>query len=73
VTLNTRIKPLDDVRVRQALNMAVNKERIVRIINNRAGPANQILPPLMPGYDKEYKGYAYDVAKAKALLAEAGL
>ncbi|MBB5755179.1 ABC transporter substrate-binding protein [Prosthecomicrobium pneumaticum] len=72
VTLNTRIKPLDDVKVRQALNMAINKERIVRIVNGRATPANQPLPPLMPGYDKSYEGYAYDVGKAKALLAEAG-
>ena len=72
VTLNTRVKPLDDVKVRQALNMAVNKERVVRIINNRAVPANQPLPPLMPGYDKAFRGYAYDVRKAKELLAEAG-
>jgi ABC-type transport system substrate-binding protein len=72
VTLNTQVKPLDDLKVRQALNMAINKERITRIVNGRAVPANQILPPLMPGYNAEYKGYAYDVARAKALLAEAG-
>lgn len=72
ITLNTRVKPLDDVKVRQALNMAINKERITRIVNGRATPANQPLPPLMPGYDKSYAGYAYDVEKAKALLAEAG-
>jgi ABC-type transport system substrate-binding protein len=72
LTLNTKIKPLDDVKVRQAINMAVNKERITRILNGRATPANQPLPPLMPGYDKSFTGYAYDVEKAKALLAEAG-
>ncbi|MBO3761535.1 ABC transporter substrate-binding protein [Ciceribacter sp. L1K22] len=72
LTLNTKIKPLDDVKVRQAINMAVNKERITRILNGRATPANQPLPPLMPGYDKEFTGYAFDVEKAKALLAEAG-
>ncbi|TPP05942.1 ABC transporter substrate-binding protein [Rhizobium glycinendophyticum] len=72
LTLNTKIKPLDDVKVRQAINMAVNKERITRILNGRATPANQPLPPLMPGYDKGFTGYAYDVEKAKALLAEAG-
>jgi peptide/nickel transport system substrate-binding protein/oligopeptide transport system substrate-binding protein len=72
VTLNTKIKPFDNVKVRQALNMAINKERITRILNGRATPANQPLPPLMPGYDKGFKGYAYDVAKAKELLAEAG-
>ena len=53
--------------------MAINKDRVVRIINGRAEPANQVLPPLMPGYDKDYKGYAFDPAKAKELLAEAGL
>jgi len=73
LTLNTKIKPLDDVKVRQAINMAVNKERITRILNGRATPANQPLPPLMPGYDKAFTGYAFDVEKAKALLAEAGL
>lgn len=72
VTINTRVKPLDNVKVRQALNMAINKERIIRMINNRAVPANQVLPPLMPGYDQSFSGYALDPAKAKALLAEAG-
>jgi ABC-type transport system substrate-binding protein len=72
LTLNTKIKPLDDVKVRQAINMAINKERITRILNGRATPANQPLPPLMPGYDKAFTGYAFDVEKAKALLAEAG-
>ncbi|MGR9133544.1 ABC transporter substrate-binding protein [Rhizobium leguminosarum] len=72
ITLNTKVKPFDNVKVRQALNMAVNKDRITRILNGRATPANQPLPPLMPGYDKSFTGYAYDVAKAKALLAEAG-
>ncbi|MGR9467843.1 ABC transporter substrate-binding protein (plasmid) [Rhizobium leguminosarum] len=71
ITLNTKVKPFDNVKVRQALNMAINKERITRILNGRATPANQPLPPLMPGYDKSFTGYAYDVAKAKALLAEA--
>ncbi|MGR9194716.1 ABC transporter substrate-binding protein [Rhizobium leguminosarum] len=72
LTLNTKVKPFDNVKVRQALNMAINKDRITRILNGRAMPANQPLPPLMPGYDKAFTGYAYDVAKAKALLAEAG-
>jgi len=73
VTMNVKIKPFDNVKVRQAVNMAINKERIVKIINNRALVANQPLPPSMPGYDKSYKGYAYDPDGAKKLLAEAGL
>ncbi len=72
ITLNTKVAPFDNVKVRQALNMAINKERITRILNGRATAANQPLPPLMPGYDKAFTGYAFDVEKAKALLAEAG-
>ena len=72
ITLNVKMKPFDNLKVRQAVNMAINKDRIVRIINGRAVPANQPLPPLMPGYDKDYKGFSYDPEKAKALLAEAG-
>lgn len=73
VTMNTTMAPFDNVKVRQAVNMAINKDRIVQLINNRAVPANQPLPPSMPAYDQAYKGYAYDVEKAKALLGEAGL
>ena len=73
VTLNVQMKPLDDVRVRQAINHAINKDRIVKIINNRAVPANQPLPPSMPGYDKAFQGYAHDPAKARELLKAAGL
>jgi peptide/nickel transport system substrate-binding protein/oligopeptide transport system substrate-binding protein len=72
VTMNVGIAPFDNVLVRRAVNMAINKERVVQLINNRAVPANQPLPPLMPGYDTEYAGYAYDPEGAKALLAEAG-
>ncbi len=72
VTMNTTMAPFDNAKVRQAVNMAINKDRIVQLINNRAVPATQPLPPSMPGYDKAYAGYAYDVEKAKALLAEAG-
>ena len=72
ITMNVKAKPFDDVRVRQAVNMAVNKDRIIRIINGRAKPANQPLPPSMPGYATDYKGYAYDVEGAKKLMADAG-
>lgn len=73
ITMKTTMKPFDDVRVRQAVNMAINKDRIIKIINGRAVPANQPLPPTMPGYDKAYQGYAFDVEGAKKLLADAGL
>ena len=73
IAINTTTPPFDNVKVRQALNHAIDKQRIVQLLNGRADVANQILPPLMPGYDQDYKGYEYDPEKAKALLAEAGL
>jgi len=72
LTLKTTLAPFDNLKVRQAVNMAISKDRIVRIINGRATPANQPLPPAMPGYDEAYEGYPYDVEGAKKLLAEAG-
>ncbi len=73
VAMNVNIKPFDNVLVRQAVNMAINKERVVKLINGRAVPANQPLPPAMPGYEKSYEGYKYDVEGAKAKLKEAGM
>jgi peptide/nickel transport system substrate-binding protein/oligopeptide transport system substrate-binding protein len=72
ITMKTTMKPFDDKRVRQAVNYAVNKARIVQLINGRADVTNQILPPAMAGYDKDYKGYSYDPQKAKELLGQAG-
>ncbi|MDI6838887.1 MAG: ABC transporter substrate-binding protein, partial [Rhizobiaceae bacterium] len=72
LTMKTTMKPFDDVKVRQAVNMAINKDRIIRIINGRAVPATQPLPPSMPGYAKDFAGYKFDVDGAKSLLADAG-
>lgn len=72
ITMNTQMPPFDDVKVRQAVNMAINKDRIIQIINGRAVPATQPLPPSMPGYTEGYEGYKYDIEAAKALLSEAG-
>ena len=72
IAINTTTPPFDNVKVRQALNHAIDKERIVQLLNGRASVANQILPALMPGHDDTYEGYAFDPEKAKALLAEAG-
>ncbi|HXD09964.1 MAG TPA: ABC transporter substrate-binding protein, partial [Anaerolineales bacterium] len=73
IAINTTMAPFDNLKVRQALNHAIDKQRIVQLLNGRATVANQILPPLMPGYDPAYTGYEYDPEKAKALLTEAGL
>jgi len=73
ITLNVTLPPFDKVEVRRAVNMAINKDRIVQLINGRAVPATQPLPPSMPGYTADYPGYPFDVEGAKKLLADAGL
>ncbi|QKJ87184.1 peptide/nickel transport system substrate-binding protein [Paramixta manurensis] len=73
VALNTKLKPLDDVRVRQALNFATDKAGIVRaIMYGYASPANSPLAPVTPGYDKTLNDYPLNLDKAKSLLKEAG-
>jgi peptide/nickel transport system substrate-binding protein/oligopeptide transport system substrate-binding protein len=73
IGLNTRLKPFDDKHVRQAFNYAVDKETIVREITNAGSiPATGVLPPGMPGHDPDLRGYSYNPAKARELLAEAG-
>ncbi|MBX5443906.1 ABC transporter substrate-binding protein [Sphaerobacter sp.] len=72
ITMNTQMKPFDNVQVRRAMNMAIDKERIIRLLGGRGTVANQILPPLMPGYDQDYQGYEYNPDQARQLLADAG-
>ncbi len=70
--MNCRMPPFTDVRVRRALNYAVNKRKLVAVINGRGIPANGVLPPSLPGYDPTLPGYPYDPARARTLLAQAG-
>lgn len=65
--------PLRDVRVRQALSLAINRKAIVeRILQNTVTEANQWMPAKTFGYNPEVKDIANDPAQAKKLLAEAG-
>jgi ABC-type transport system substrate-binding protein len=70
--MNVRKKPFDDRRVRQALNYALDKRHTARLLNGTTVPAHGILPPGMLGRDPDLAPYPHDVAKARALLAEAG-
>ncbi|HMS65819.1 MAG TPA: ABC transporter substrate-binding protein, partial [Ignavibacteria bacterium] len=61
-------------KLRQALNYAVDKNKILKfVLKNRGIPAsNGPIPVGMPGYNPDIKGYTYDKEKAKQLLTEAG-
>ncbi len=72
LALNTLKKPLDNLKVRQAINYAIDKNALVKVaFAGYAAPAEGVIPP---GVDYHYKTgpWPYDLAKAKALLAEAG-
>ncbi|MBP6369028.1 MAG: ABC transporter substrate-binding protein [Burkholderiales bacterium] len=70
---NTQKKPFDDVRVRKAVNMAIDKQAIIKAVYLSAGvAATNPIPPSMWSYNKAIKDDPYDPAAAKKLLAEAG-
>ena len=71
ISMNVQMKPFDNVLVRRAVNMAINKPLLVRLVNGRATVTSTFLPPTMPGHG-EFDLYPYNPAKAQQLLAQAG-
>ena len=70
---NTTKKPFDDVRVRKAINMAIDKKAIVSAVYLSTGiPATNPIPPTQWGYNKSIKDDGFDPAAAKKALAAAG-
>ena len=73
IGINTTRGPLVDARIRQAINYAIDVNRIIeRLIGGRGTRAAGVIPPALGGYDSTRKPYPYDPAKAKELLASAG-
>ncbi|MDQ6831336.1 MAG: ABC transporter substrate-binding protein [Gemmatimonadota bacterium] len=73
VAINTTRGPLTDARVRQALNLALDRGQILdRLMGGRGRLAAGVIPPSLDGADTARAPYPHDVAKAKALLTAAG-
>lgn len=71
--VNTLDPILKDVRIRQALAFAIDRESIIRdVLRGQARVAHSILPPSQWAYEPNVATYAYDVERAKKLLDEAG-
>jgi ABC-type transport system substrate-binding protein len=64
--------PFKDVRVRQAINYAIDREGLCSLLNGSAKPAIGLYPPEDPLFGTPKNRYKYDPEKAKALLKEAG-
>lgn len=74
IAYNVTRKPLDKLEVRQALDMAVNKEAIIKAIYQGAGQlAVNALPPTQWSYDETIKDAGYNPEKARELLKAAGI
>ncbi len=73
LALNTRVAPFNKLAVRQAVEMAINKQHLVRLLQNRGTPANGILPKTLPGFEKDIPNmYPYNPTKARQILDQAG-
>jgi dipeptide transport system substrate-binding protein len=73
LALNTTKKPFDDVRVRRAINMAIDKDAIIEAVYGGAGvKAKNPIPPTLWSYNHAIRDYVYDPAEARRLMVEAG-
>ena len=73
VLIQCQRKPFNDVRVRRALNYAINRDELnSTLYRGAAKPVNSPVPPYIPGYDASLKPIPFDLQQAKALLAQAG-
>lgn len=75
MAMNTAVEPLDDLRVRQAINYAVDTQMVIDAVADGMGtPLGSNMSPAMPLYYQEglENRYAQDLDKAKSLLKEAG-
>ncbi|MEV1077556.1 ABC transporter substrate-binding protein [Streptomyces sp. NPDC050211] len=71
---NTKHKPFDDVRVRQALHYAIDTEKMVEVaLKGHGKPSSSFLNEGNPSYRRAKTVYDYDPEKAKALLKQAGV
>ncbi|MET9575873.1 ABC transporter substrate-binding protein [Streptomyces massasporeus] len=71
---NTRHKPFDDVRVRQALHYAIDTEKMVEVaLKGHGKPSSSFLDEANPSYRRAKTVYDHDPDRAKALLKEAGV
>ena len=71
IAFNTSVPPFDDVAVRRAMGMAIDRKRVAEVtFKNMLQPATGILMPQMPGYTPEDKTLQYNIEAAKAELAK---
>lgn len=71
VWMNTRTRPFNDIRVRRAVEYAIDRKAVVRVFGGLALPTENVLPPGYSSY-RRLDLYPYDIARARALVRAAG-
>jgi peptide/nickel transport system substrate-binding protein len=74
LAFNEKVKPFQDVHVRQAISLAINRQAIIKaVLFGNGQPANSLFPPQVPYYDPSTPGYQYNLTAAKAQLAQSSV
>lgn len=72
-SINANIKPFDDIRIRKAFQMSIDKQQLLNtLFDGRGTVQSGIMPPGLIGHNPDLPEIKYDPDKAKALMAEAG-
>ncbi|MGH3203816.1 MAG: ABC transporter substrate-binding protein [Streptosporangiaceae bacterium] len=74
LAFNEQVKPFQDVHVRQAISLAINRESIIKaVLFGNGQPANSLFPPQVPYYDPSTPGLQYNMAQAKQDMAQSSV
>ncbi len=74
LAFNETVKPFQDVHVRRAISLAINRAAIIQaVLFGNGKPANSLFPPQVPYYDPTTPGYQYNLAQAKAQMAQSSV
>jgi peptide/nickel transport system substrate-binding protein len=74
LAFNENVKPFQDVHVRRAISLAINRSAIISaVLFGNGKPANSLFPPQVPYYDPTTPGYQFNLAQAKAQMAQSSV
>jgi peptide/nickel transport system substrate-binding protein len=74
LAFNENVKPFQDVHVRRAISLAINRQSIIKaVLFGNGQPANSLFPPAVPYYDASTPGYQYNLSAAKQQMAESSV
>jgi peptide/nickel transport system substrate-binding protein len=74
LAFNEQRKPFQDVHVRRAISLAINRNALVKaVLFGNGKPANSLFPPQVPFYDPSTPGLQYNLAQAKAEMAKSSV